>query len=82
MRGVELGVKTKNKTKDSNKKEAYQKQKGDTKKLKQLKNKLGKIEKQIENCEKVLAEKDAELATDLTSSDSSFFENYQKLRRI
>lgn len=79
MRGVELGVKTKNKTKDSNKKEAYQKQKGDTKKLKQLKNKLGKIEKQIENCEKVLAEKDTELAADPNlASDSSFFENYQK----
>ena len=82
MRGVELGKKEKTSKKNASKKQDYSKQKGDSKKLKQLKNRLSKIEREIANKEKAIVEQDLRLAKDASlASDVEFFEAYDILQK-
>ena len=64
---------------DTSKKESHILSREDEKKIKRLKNKLAKIETQIDNLEKEILEMDTALAEDyeLTSTKPNFFENYK-----
>jgi len=67
------------KKKENVKKEVFQSAKTGDKELKKIKNKLAKIETQIDGLEKEISEMDAALAADyeITSTKSNFFESYK-----
>ncbi len=75
----EAEKKTKVVVKKESKKEAYKLSRQEEKELKQLKNKLSKVERTIADLEKEILNMDAELAEDYekTAADPVFFEKYQ-----
>ena len=75
----EAEKRTKVVVKKESKKEAYQLSRQDEKELKQLKNKLSKVERSISDIEKEILVMDAKLAENYekTSADPEFFKSYQ-----